>query len=339
MKNIPAPVLAVSTLLAAGLFLSGCAPCGSRAPGSSCSLGAAALPRPAPDEFTVMTFNLHDYRLVDGADGSLAPRPRPEARVLVDAIRTAAPDILVVQEMGGPDAWQEFKDSLRQAGLDHAHELYLPTGTAGLNMAVLSRFPIAASQAHTNDLYTIGPTQFPVQRGILEADIAVNPSYRLRLMAAHLKSKAFHEYGQAEMRRNEARLLCNHVRAALKENPDVNLLVVGDLNDDPASAPLQEITRYQDKTLLHDLRPEDDAGAAWTQRSADDTHQRADYLLVSDGLLPETVLAKTCVVNFPALARASDHRPLLGTFRAAEQPPAAKPDLSARRPAEFSVDD
>jgi endonuclease/exonuclease/phosphatase family metal-dependent hydrolase len=341
MKKISTPSLCGLVLLAVGLWNSGCAPCDTRSSNQPCPAGKSALPHAAKDEFTVMTFNLHLYTLIDrdGNADTLEPKPRKEAKAIIDTIRQASPDILAVQEMGGPDAWKEFKHSLQQAGLEYPHEEYLRNGTKELNIALLSRFPIVAGQLYTNDTYTIGPTQFPVQRGIIEADIAITPAYRLRLMVAHLKSKAFHEYGQAEMRRNEARLLCNHVRAALKENPDINLLVVGDFNDDPSSAPLQEITQYQDRTILHDLRPEDGAGAAWTYRSTDDNHQRIDYLLASDGLLSETVLDKTCVVNVPALAKASDHRPLLGTFVAVERGPEARPDLSTRRPPEFPVDD
>jgi endonuclease/exonuclease/phosphatase family metal-dependent hydrolase len=341
MKKFAPSLLCGLSLFAAGLWTAGCAPCGTAPAGPPASAAKSDLPRTAQGEFSVMTFNLHLYTLIDrdGDTDTLEPKPRKEAKAIIETIRLAAPDILAVQEMGGPDAWKQFKRSLQQAGLDYPHEEFLRNGNKELNIALLSRFPVVNSQRHTNDLYTIGPTQFPVQRGILEADIQINPAYRLRLLVAHLKSKKFHEYGQAEMRRNEARLLCNHVRAALKENPSVNLLVVGDLNDDPSSAPLQEITRYQGKAILHDLRPADASGAAWTFRGLDDNHARIDYLLASDGLLPESVLDKTSVVDFPALAGASDHRPVVGTFVAAERGPETRPDLSKRRPAEFPVDD
>jgi endonuclease/exonuclease/phosphatase family metal-dependent hydrolase len=339
MKKTSSIALSGLFLLAALWWTAGCSRFESAQPPEIAKPPAAS--HPAKGEFSVMTFNLHLYTLIDrdGDTATLEPKPRKEAKAIIETIRQISPDILAVQEMGGPDAWQEFKHSLAQAGLDYPHEEYLRNGEKELNIALLSRFPIAAGQLDTNDIYTIGPTRFPVQRGFIEADIEVNPSYRLHLMVAHLKSKAFHEYGQAEMRRNEARLLCNHVRAALKENPDVNLLVVGDFNDDPSSAPIQEILKYQNKTILHDLRPIDDAGAAWTYRGFDDNHQRLDYLFVSAGLLPETVLDKTYVVNFPALAKASDHRPVVGTFVATERGPESAPDLSLRQPSEFPLDD
>ena len=338
MKKTASLAVLAGILFAALLATVGCRPCGS----SGGSAPATDLPRPAAGEFTVMTFNLHQYALAapGGAADSLAAKPSEETAAIVEAIRQVAPDILAVQEMGDPRAWDNFKLRLREAGLDYFnYEEYLRQDPADLNLALLSRFPIANRMAHTDDAYTIGPTRFPVRRGFIEVDLEVVPAYRLHLIVAHLKSKLFHEYGQAEMRRNEARLLNNHVRAALKDDPDLNLLVLGDPNDDPSSRPLREILFYQDHPLLHDLRPTDEHGAAWTHRDSDDSHQRLDYLLVSDGLLPEVVLDKTLALNFLSLAKASDHRPLPGIFAASERPPESAPDLSSRQSIDIPMDD
>lgn len=328
-------LVALSALLAAGI---GCATggCSALGPSGASTDGATpeAFPRPAADEFSVMTFNLHRYVLQDRDDGT-APGPRQEADALIEVIRQAAPHVLAVQEMGDPAAWADFKYRLRQAGLDYRYEEYLRHDPLEVNLAVLSQHPIVGRQPRTNDLYTIGPTQFPVQRGFIELDIEVTPAYRFRLLAAHLKSKVFHEYGQAEMRRNEARLLGNHVRAALNENPQVNLLVVGDFNDLPDSRPLREIHTYQGQPILFDLRPTDPAGDAWTQRMDDDVHQRSDFILVGTGMLNEVQIDKTYVARTPGLQNATDHRPLVATFVAHERGPESAPDLSARRPPVF----
>lgn len=341
MNKLLSVACSVGMLLGAGAATAGCSRFEMARTPSPAAM-ASECPRPAKGEFSVMTFNLNQYARIDrdGSAETLEPKPREETEALIETIRQVSPDILAVQEMGDPLSWDDFKLRLREAGLDDYHyEEYLRRDPNDRNLALLSRFPIVARNPHTDDTYTIGPTQFPVRRGILEVDIDVSPSYRLRLMVAHLKSKLFHTYGQAEMRRNEARLLNNHIRASLKENPNVNLLVVGDLNDDPSSRPLREVLRYQNKPVLHDLRPEDGFGDAWTYRGSDDSHQRMDYLLASDGLLPEVILSKTFVVDIPALARASDHRPLVGVFAASERDPSTAPDLSSRQPREFLMDE
>ncbi|MDD2239586.1 MAG: endonuclease/exonuclease/phosphatase family protein [Kiritimatiellae bacterium] len=298
---------------------------------------SAALPRPDAGEFSVMTFNLNHYRLEapPTASDSLQPVPRPEADALVETIRHAAPDILAVQGMGPPAAWAEFQYRLRAVGLEYRYDDYLPCEDQDIQLGVLSRFPIVARQPHTDDRYTIGPSQFPVLRGFIDITLEPNPDYQIRLLSAHLKSKRFHEYGQAEMRRNEARLLGNHIRAALDEHPNINLLVLGTFNDDPGSRVLRDILTYQDKPVLFDLRPVDEAGDAWTYRTDTDTHLRQDYVLVNRGLLNEVVLAKTGILRSAALLTATDHRPLIATFVAREQAQDQAPDLSARTPPVF----
>jgi len=316
----------------------GCSPCDSTGVAAAeCS----AIPRPAAGEFSVMTFNLNQYTLNDGdeARDSLEPTARPETDALIDIITEAAPDILAVQEMGNPAAWADFKLRLRKAGLAYDYEEYLRASEQDLNMAVLSRYPITAHNSHTDDLYTIGPRQFPLQRGIIEVDIELQPDYRLRLMVAHLKSNLYHAYGQAEMRRNEARLLNKNVRASLKSNPEINLLVVGDMNVTPDTALFRDIVTYQDKPILFDLRPADAAGDAWTYRESNDSSQRLDYMLVNQGLLPEVLPEKSFAIRSLQLLQATDHRPLVATFTATEQDPETAPDLTEGLPPEIPMND
>jgi len=324
--------------LGAGLWLAGCSPAG---PGAADNAAAPGFPRPASNEFSVMTFNVNQYALLDrdGDPATLQPKPRAESDSIIEVIRQTAPDVLAVQEMGDPAAWAEFQYRLREAGLDYGYEEYLRRGQHELNIAVLSRFPIVARNSHLDDTYTIGPAQFPVMRGFIDIEIEVTPAYRFRLMVAHLKSKVFHSFGQAEMRRNEARLLGNHVRDALDGNPHINLLVVGDFNDDPDSAVLREIRTYKRKPILFDLRPADSVGDAWTRRDNNDVHHRIDYLLASPGMLNEMIPAKTYAVRSPLLSGASDHRPLVAVFASEERSPEAAPDPASRRPPEIPEND
>jgi len=288
-----------------------------------------------------MTFNLNHYSLSDKGEAldTLEPAARKETAALIDVITKAAPDILAVQEMGNPAAWADFKLRLRRAGLAYNYEEYLQASEQDLNIAVLSLYPITAFNSHTDDRYTIGPTQFPLQRGIIEVDVEINPAYTLRLMVAHLKSNLYHAYGQAEMRRNEARLLNKNIRASLDSHPDINLLVVGDMNMTPDTALFRDIVTYQDQPILFDLRPADAAGDAWTYRESNDSTRRLDYMLVSQGLLPEVLLDKTTAIRSRQLLQVSDHRPLVATFTATEQDPDSAPDLSKGLPPEIPMND
>jgi len=183
---------------------------------------------------------------------------------------------------------------------------------------VLSRFLIISVQNRTNDWYSIVLTKVQVARGFMDVDIQVNPAYRFCLMNAHLKSKVYSSLGQTEMRRNEARLLNKAVCNILEENLDINLLVVGDMNDDYASVPLREVAGCRGGKLI-DLRSVDSSGDAWTYfQVATDSHSRFDYLFVSEGMKPKVIEERIRAVRDPLTCTTSDHRPVIGVFRAAE---------------------
>jgi endonuclease/exonuclease/phosphatase family metal-dependent hydrolase len=308
-----------ATLLA--LLLAGCGP---RVSGVSAYARPAPL-RPDAGEFSVMTYNLRLYGAEDREGGGPQADPKPEAEraALVAVLAAERPAVLALQEMGGPEFFASFRAELKSHGLDYPHAEYVQRGRQQANLALLSRFPISAREPHTNDVYRIGAAQVPVARGFLDVTIAVNRDYTFRILVAHLKSKVFHQLGQTEMRRNEARLLNNHVRAALKGAPALNLLVVGDLNDAPESAALHEV-RGGRLPCLEDVRPADAWGDVWTHCAAQgDEYGRLDYILVSRGMQPELVREKTYAIRHPLMLRGSDHRPIMAVFKAHERGQAA----------------
>lgn len=228
-------------------------------------------------------------------------------------------DILALQEIGSRAALDDLLALLRQRGRDYPHiEWVARTDQSELNLALLSRWPITASRPRLLDTYTIGGVTQPVLRGFLDVELDLGANQTLRVIVAHLKSRVFHPLGQTEMRRNEARLLAGHVRRALRDSPDAWLLVLGDLNDTPHSAPIRLLLGNPSEIQLIDLRPEDGPAGVWTWGSrATDEYTRLDYLLASPALARRIVGAPR-VVRDPPAARASDHRPVLAHFRLRE---------------------
>lgn len=276
---------------------------------------------PAPDEFTVMTYNLYRFSYEDrDRDGQKDNfKPEEQVRAVIDVIRNANPDVLAVEEIGDADSFPILQKRLAAAGLSYPHAEYLMMPEATVGLAVLSRFPIVARNPITNETYTIASEELPVQRGFLSVDIQVNKDYRFRLIVAHLKSKLFHPLGQTEMRRNEARLLNKHVRRMLNRNPNLNLVVLGDMNDNITSAALRELVGTP--PYLVDLRPSDAVGDIWSHFwDFQESYERLDYIFVSEGMRPEVVAEKCHVVRDDAMHEASDHRPVVGVFKAADRP-------------------
>ncbi|MCS6770738.1 MAG: endonuclease/exonuclease/phosphatase family protein [Kiritimatiellae bacterium] len=284
--------------------------------------GVWAGPAGSVGEFKLMTYNLMRFSYEDRDQDGQRDNFKPEEQIaaVVSVIAHVNPDVLAVQEVGDADSFDILRRRLSDAGLVYPHTDYfiLPHATIGLGL--LSRFPIVRRMHITNETYTVGGETLPVQRGFLVVDLQANPQYTFRLINAHLKSKRFHPAGQSEMRRNEARLLNKHVRRMLDRNRNLNLVVVGDLNDGVQSSTLREV--IGSPPYLSDTRPADALGDVWTHFwEFQETYSRIDYILVSAAMRPEWVAEKSYLPRVPGMLVGSDHRPVVAVFKAADQMP------------------
>lgn len=285
----------------------------------------------AADTFRVATYNLNNYFLA-ASDTRPAKAPESIAQVHTN-IFALMPDVLAVQEMSGSGGLRHLQAALKSGGLDLPHTELITAGDTNIFNAILSRFPIAARRSHTNDSYLLHGRRFRMGRGVTEVEIAVNDRYRLTVMVAHLKSKRpVPEGDEAAMRLQEATILREKVEARLKADPGANLVVMGDFNDTKDSRPLKTL-RGRGRTALIDTRPAERNGdnrpaeragfdprnVTWTYfYGVEDTYSRVDYILISAGLAREWVPEETYVLAIANWGVASDHRPVLATFRAAE---------------------
>ncbi len=267
-------------------------------------------------EFSVMTYNLGRFALDDrDGDGKKDdPKPDSECRALARIVALANPDIVAIQEIGGRSQLNAFLAWLKTENLEYPYNDLLQRGDRDTNLAVLSRFPIVGSTHHTNEWYSIGQAKLAVARGFQEVEIGVEEDYCFHLLNVHLKSKVYSPLGQTEMRRNEARLLNKVVRRIMDEHPDCRMLVAGDMNDNPNSAAIREVTGKAKKNLF-DLRPVETGGEAWTyyEKSAE-LHSRFDYFFANAEMLRDALPGKSFVVRDPATFTASDHRPAVAVF-------------------------
>ena len=292
----------------------------------------AVLPVSAAETFRVGTYNLNNYN-----DEMLGPRPlkseASKAKVR-ESIRALGADVLALQEVGGPDSFDELRLALKSEGLHYPHGELVAGHDTNVHLAILSRFPITACRRHTNETFLLMGRRFSVQRGFLEADIQVNPDYLFTALVAHLKSRRQSvEADEAEMRHQEALLLREKVDGILKSWPRANLVVLGDLNDVKDSLPVRTlIGRY--RNALVDTRPAerngDDQPAAksrwdppsitWTHfYGKADTYSRIDYILLSPGMAREWIRNQTFVLALPNWGLASDHRPIVAAFEAEDR--------------------
>jgi len=275
----------------------------------------------AEQTVTFAHYNVENYLEMNRREGGgtvLGPKPEGEKNTLIRIIKEIHPDILGVAEMGPPDQFQEFQKRLKEAGLEFPFTEYVSGADPDRHLALLSRFRIVERHSENDLFFDLNGQRESVERGFLDVTMEVNPSFRLRVVGAHLKSKLAVPSGEALLRRNEARLLRQHIDGDLSKDPNEKLLVYGDLNDTKDQPAIQEILGpRQGPNRLKEIALADAQGDRWTYyRRLSDTYDRIDYILADQALLPQIDQSHSYVYRSADWYSASDHRPVVVVIRA-----------------------
>ncbi|MEM9015845.1 MAG: endonuclease/exonuclease/phosphatase family protein [Verrucomicrobiota bacterium] len=281
---------------------------------------------PEKKPITIVFYNVKNYlgmdRRIDGEVVEGAGKPESEIEALVGAILEMKPDILGLCEIGDSPHLDDLQSRLKSAGIDLPHrELVADSGGYDRNLALLSSFPIVATASRDDYTYSIPSgtpphetTTLAFQRGVLDATIRVTPTYHLRYIGLHLKSKReVPEADQALMRLNEARLARQHIDRIFEAEPGVNLLVMGDFNDLRIEPPVKALQGgFGRRGFLSSLTLSDSMGFRWTHHwSYADSYSRFDYTLYSEGISSEIQRDQSFIFHWDDWDKASDHRALV----------------------------
>lgn len=283
------------------------------------------------ETFRVAAYNVENY--LDQPTESRRNIKSDAAKAKIrEVILTMKPDVIAFEEMGALSALLELRDSLKQAGLDLPYYEHITGYDTNIHVCLLSKFPIIARRPHTNENFLLNGKRFQVSRGFTEVDLKVNEHYQLTLIGAHLKSRRqIADADEAELRFEEGKRLRAIIDQRLSANPEANLVVLGDFNDNYNTKAIKEIVGTG-KTKLIDTRPAEQNGdnlpnpanprysprnEAWTHYyGVEDSYSRIDYLMLSPGMAKEWVKEQTYIPVVPNWGQGSDHRPVLATFEA-----------------------
>jgi endonuclease/exonuclease/phosphatase family metal-dependent hydrolase len=270
------------------------------------------------EQFRVATWNVENY--LDAPAGSRRAKSPESKAAIREMLRVMKPDVLALQEVGSTNALTELRDALAFPYWEHVSGY-----DTNIHVAVLSRFPIISRRHHTNDSYLLFGRRHRVSRGFAEVTIQASPGYVFTLLTAHLKSRRVVPQGdEAAMREQEALILREKVDALFRANADINLVVLGDLNDLQDSKSTRALIG-KGRFALIDARPaergcygassEGPRNVTWTYfYQQEDTYQRVDYALLSPGMAREWNKDETYVLAEPNWGVASDHRPIVASF-------------------------
>jgi endonuclease/exonuclease/phosphatase family metal-dependent hydrolase len=142
----------------------------------------------------------------------------------VKAASPRGPDILCLQEVESELALRDLRDShLRSCG--YLYLVFVSQEQVAATVACLSRVPIARTRVHE-----VGTFDGQALRHVLELQIEYEGAV-LYVFVNHWKSKTGGVEGTAAARRQAAGVLTARLREILSSDPDADLLVVGDLNE------------------------------------------------------------------------------------------------------------
>src|SRR5690242_15006558 len=110
---------------------------------------ATVIAAVAAEQFRVGTYNVENY--LDAPSGTRHAKSDEAKAKVRESILAMRPDVLALQEIGQLTAFQELQTSLKHDGLDLPHARLFEGYDTNVHVAVLSRFPFASVQDHTND--------------------------------------------------------------------------------------------------------------------------------------------------------------------------------------------
>jgi len=289
---------------------------------------AAATVNLRADTFRVATYNVENYLDQPTATRGEVKSAAAKAKVR-ESIRAMHPDVIALEEMGTTNALMELRGSLKAEGEDFPYWEHINGPDPSIHVAVLSKFPIIARHPHPTENFLLDGRSFPVSRGFAEVQIQARPNFTFTLIAAHLKSKRpVPDADEGEERLGEARVLRGIVDGLLRANPDLPLIVLGDMND-VKNADSTRALMGRGKLKLTDTRPAERNGdntpgssarmeprnITWTDYYAkEDSYSRIDYILLSRAMVDHWLPAETYVATISNWGAGSDHRPIVAGF-------------------------
>ena len=280
------------------------------------------------ESFNIVTYNVENYVIEQPTERPI--KPQAARQKVWESILAAKPDVLALQEVGSTNALLEIQNALSERALKLPYTEFINGFDANIHLAILSRFPLDERHPHTSDEYLLNNERLHVSRGFAQVDVSVNSNYSFTMLVAHLKSKRPVNFAdQSDMRLEEAKILRRKIDACFADDKNVNLVVLGDLNDLKDSKPVRTVIgrgnmgltdtrpfeRHEDAVKpggdrKHALRSE-----SWTHfYEKEDVWSRIDYILLSRGMEHEWLPEKSFIAVVPEWGLASDHRPVVACF-------------------------
>jgi endonuclease/exonuclease/phosphatase family metal-dependent hydrolase len=206
-------------------------------------------------------------------------------------VAEVGPDILGVVEADNRIALKRFSDAgLIDAGNGsrrYPHVMVVDgNDDRGIDVGIMTRanFPLGPLRSHVDDVDTVGPV---FSRDCPEYEVTTPSGERVLVLINHLKSKGFGGQHESNARRLRQARRVAQIYRRLRDEGAEHIVVLGDLNDTPDSAPLAPLladTDLQDVATHPNFA---DGGRPGTFANGTKSG-KIDYVLLSPSLFART---------------------------------------------------
>lgn len=145
------------------------------------------------------------------------------AKVVRDSVR-GGPDIVAFEEIENMNVLKALLRS-HLAALGYTSYVLVPVAGSAINIGVLTKYPVTSVWTHA----VVSTSDHPL-RAVVEISLDCN-GIPLVLLACHWKSKSGGAAQTEQARIEAAGIVARREREILSQNPDAEIVVLGDLNE------------------------------------------------------------------------------------------------------------
>lgn len=270
------------------------------------------------DQLVVATFNvLNLFDEVDSpyhADETTPAKPREQMEKAAAAIRQINADVIAFQEVESRGYLKRFRDVfLRDMGYRHVVH-YEGNDLRGIDVCLLSRLPVGPVESHRHVKFS-GPDgrERRMSRDLLSVKLLPPGKSPIEVWVLHLKSNSGGREFAEPVRLAEAQYLRQQLDQRLAENPDAQILLMGDFNDTWDSPTLKTIVGTGANALQLPLA--EAAIKSLITYNNEPHRSMIDYILCSPAMARQFVSGSYRTLPGDVESSGSDHNPVVAWFQ------------------------
>lgn len=273
-----------------------------------------------PQPVKVMTWNVHNFYNdvrdsfeVAAADEIVLTPGEYQAKLAAVAkvVSSVQPDVLVMQEVENQAVIDDLGNLL--GGYPNRH-ITQGNDPRGIDIAVLSQLPLQIGPSHKNEFFKASsdPTKtFVFARDVLEAHFNINQRHFV-LLGIHYKAQDGDQ--TSDLKRVAEAEQTRQILTGIHFNDSQSAIVVlGDFNDVPGSAPLNALMGTSD-LLLTSATAGIPAGERYSVTFGGNL-QLFDDQLSDPNATPLLDAASVTILHGADVNAASDHDPVIATYQ------------------------